>query len=97
MKTKCYCLGCKNHPLHSKRNEYQWLVGWSPDKMVFSHPYGTEVDCLDPVSDAFDIFWEDPEDFEYPITAYGDGCAITGFQENGITLVAFCKNEDHEN
>jgi hypothetical protein len=101
MKTKCYCVGCKRHPLHDKRKELSpWVVGWEPDRIIFGEnakSQGAEVDCLEPVSGAFSHLVGEIDDYEYPITAYGDGCSITGFQEDGMTVVATCGNEDHEN
>lgn len=101
MKTKCYCIGCKRHPLHHRRNEAQWITGWYPGRILFLQNerwQGVEVDCLKPESIIFDEwFFDDAEDFDYPVTAYGDGCAITGFIHHGSVIMAFCGNEDHEN
>ena len=97
MKTKCYCVGCKKHPLHNKRNELgKWFTGYHPENFVESkfEVQGADVDCLKPESAAEDYLRL--EDFEYPITAYGDGAAITGCALPGITIFANCGNEEHE-
>lgn len=98
MKTKCYCVGCKRHPLHSKRKEFKkWLTGYSPDSLIVTNEYENQaaiVDCLKPTSGADE--YVDLDDFDYPVTAYGDGAAITGCDLPGLIIYANCGNEDHE-
>ncbi len=97
MKTKCYCVGCKKHPLHSKRKEFKkWYTGFYPGYFV-DHKYdeqGVDVDCLMPESSASD--YVNLDDFEYPITAYGDGSVVTGAEVPGLIIYATCKNEEYE-
>lgn len=99
-KTVCWCIGCTHHPLHHKRKEFNWITGWEPGEIIFAigkdQEQGKEVDCLFPISDAFYDLDLDPEKFTYPITAYGDGLAITGHQGRGFVLYANCDNENHE-
>jgi len=99
MKTKCYCVNCKKHPLHDKANSFKdILTGWEPDRWVGTsyQEQGVDVNCLKPESEAFDYAWLNVDGFDYPITAYGDGCAITGFCKPMIEVQAFCGNEDNE-
>ena len=56
---------------------------------------GVEVNCLKPVSRAFDEFDIDPDSENFPVTAYGDGESMTGFERDGITLYATCGNEEY--
>lgn len=99
MKTKCYCIFCKKHPLHKEQDKFKdWLVGWEPGnfiKLEFKDQ-GKEVDCLEPVSEAFYELGREPEEFEYPVTAYGDGNADTGVEGPGFIIYACCTNEEHE-
>ena len=99
MKTECYCIFCKHHPQHSKQNEFKdWLTGWDVGNLIDSKykNESAEVNCLNPDSDAFDELNLEPTDIYFPITAYGDGCVITGFEGNGFTIYATCKNEKDE-
>jgi hypothetical protein len=100
MKTKCYCVGCKLHPLHDKRKEFSWVTGWEPGRFIWANEQlkqGVDVNCLSPESEAFSHLWEDnPTKYEYPITAYDDGYAATGFELDGLVLNAHCEHEDHE-
>ncbi len=102
MKTNCYCTSCKNHPKHEQRAFLGFPpVGYAADK----HPpefefeqHAAVVDCLKPVCFAIEDGAIDPDDFLFPITAYGDGASETGFYYQGcLTLLANCGNEDHEN
>lgn len=100
MKTLCYCVGCKKHPLHDKRNEFKnWVTGWTPDSFIWDEQkkQGAEVDCLE-VDSRF-MFENDmsPEDYDFPITAYGDGTSLTGFIKYGTMITGICANEEHEN
>ncbi len=99
MKTKCYCIFCKKHPLHDKQKEFKdWLTGWDVGNFIDSKYNETcaEVNCLNPDSDAFDELDLTPSNLRFPITAYGDGFAVTGFEGNGFTIYASCKNEDYK-
>lgn len=95
MKTNCFCIGCKKHPMHSKRTDCEWITGFFPGDWIGGET-GETVDCLSPESDAFDLFDIDPSNFEFRITAYCDGSSMTGFNEDGIRLEAYCENEQHE-
>lgn len=100
MKTRCYCIFCPKHPKHSQRNNLgEILTGYSADKTIigdYEHQ-ASEVDCLNPRSDAFVMHDLDPDDFKYPITAYGDGCSETGFYYHfALTLYATCGNEEYQ-
>jgi len=99
MKTKCYCIFCKRHPLYGQKFE-EWVAGWYPGKFIYNDheekKTGVEVDCLEPEHYVFDEYDIDMEQFEFPITAYGDGCALTGFSEPGIEMTTTCLNEEHE-
>lgn len=99
MKTTCYCIGCKKHPLHEKRNEFEWLSGWSVgDYIPFKYKeQGKQVNCLIPDGESFEQLDLDPDDFDYPITAYDDGFAATGVDTYGYTLRLYCNQEEHEN
>jgi hypothetical protein len=106
MKTTCYCIYCKHHPLFEQRNELSTLTGWTVGKMIYKLEYvqqGKEVDCLEPVTDAYDYSVLDLnpiEEYEFETTAYNDGCSETGFEINGdgfdLKVYACCKNETYE-
>lgn len=99
MRTKCYCTSCKNHPKFEQNALLGYPpTGFLPDRYIDDRyePHAAEVDCLKPVSDAFERYFLDPEDFEYPVTAYGDGSAETGFSSNCLVLYAGCGNEQYE-
>ena len=98
MKTKCYCIGCKLHPLHDKRGKLPWYVGWDIHRITMRDysDSAADVNCLKPESKFFDEFLSDPGDFDWPVTAYGDGEADTGHDAEGFTIYAVCGNEDHE-
>ena len=88
----------KNHP----KFEQNALLGYPPTGFragsFISNRYehhASQVDCLKPISDAFEDYFLDPEDFDYPITAYGDGSAETGFRSNSLVLYAGCGSEEH--
>lgn len=98
MNTKCFCIFCKHHPLHENKKDFKdWLTGWEPGSLSYTKykSQGKDVNCLQPVSDAFDNLGRNPSDFEYPITAYGDGLAETGVSEVSFTIFAICENEQH--
>lgn len=97
MKTKCYCIFCKNHPLYNS-NIIDWKTGWDVGDFIESKYESTsaEVECLSPESNAFNELEIEPTDIRFPITAYGDGYAVTGFEGNGFTIYAFCEDEEHE-
>jgi hypothetical protein len=57
---------------------------------------GVEVDCLDPVSDAFDVLDVDPSDYDFETTAYGDGVSITGIDQDSFRIWANCGNEKYK-
>ncbi len=96
MKTECHCIYCPLHPLHKKRARLEAPTGYDPTQWVMNSKVGREVNCLEPVSAAFDAFDIDPELEEFETTAYGEGASMTGFERDGITLYARCKNEGYE-
>ena len=97
MDTICYCTYCKHHPLHDQRKELPVVTGWQAGKVIMRHSdLGRPVTCLLPVSSAFDDLNLEPSDFEYDITAYDDGYAATGVDENSYRIYAACGNEKHE-
>ena len=97
MKTECHCLYCPKHPLHKKRGTIESPTGFEPNRFILdSKKTGRVVNCLKPRSDAFDAFDIDPDCEEFPVTAYGDGCAMTGFERDGIVLYATCEDEGYE-
>lgn len=102
MKTTCYCIYCPKHPLNEKvvlgELKEAAKTNFSPDDLWMDTEYkhhGKEVDCLDPASSFFDELDHDPKDFEFPVTAYGDGDAITGFEGPGCVVYAVCVAEDY--
>ncbi len=98
MKTKCYCVGCPKHPLFENRHNYVFYTGFDVGDTIWKNEdlvQGADVDCLEPVSDAFDDLDINPEEHDFPITAYGDGNSITGFDGRGYTIVANCENEEY--
>jgi len=99
MKTRCYCLYCPNHPLHSKQRDFKdILTGWWLGDFISSvyDEQGRLVNCLNPVSSAFSELNIDPDDYEFETTAYSDGVAVTGIEEEGFNIFANCKNETYE-
>lgn len=101
MKTTCYCIYCPNHPQFEERHTLgSPVTGFTASKTIWQDKYNShkaEVDCLLPQSDAFYVHNLDPEDFNYPTTAYGDGCSETGFYNYyGLTLYATCGNETYQ-
>ena len=94
--TECHCLFCPKHPLHAKRRELKSPTGWDPSKWVMSKETGAQVDCLRPDSVAFYEFDIDWRSEQFPVTAYGDGASMTGFERDGITLYGTCANEQYE-
>jgi len=99
MKTKCYCVSCKNHPLFSQRKKFkEYLTGFEPGHFIMPtfDKQAADVDCLEPESDAFYNYDIDTKDQDFPVTAYGDGGSATGFIDNGITIYAYCGKEEHE-
>ena len=97
--THCYCIYCPNHPLFEQRHKLgSPVTGFDPTKFIlndYKH-HGAFVDCLEPKSSAFHSPWNlDPDDFDYPVTAYGDGVSETGLYTAGLTLHASCGNETY--
>lgn len=98
MQTKCFCIFCPRHPKFKDRHLWNDPpTGFLPGDIIWgADEYAAKVECLLPVSSAFEEFNIDPNYQEFPITAYGDGCAMTGFSTDGITVFASCHNEDYE-
>lgn len=98
MKTKCYCVGCPKHPLFNERHDFKFYTGFYIGDTIWKEEYliqGRDVDCLEPVSDAFYDLDISPEEHDFPITAYGDGGSITGFSGRGYEIFANCENEEY--
>lgn len=100
MKTSCYCIFCHNHPKFSQRYSLGVPVtGYSPLKYNPNSDHDShkaEVDCLEPHSPSIENGTIDPDDYDFPVTAYGDGISQTGFYNNDLVLFACCVNEKHE-
>lgn len=99
MKTKCFCIGCKSHPLHAKRKEFrEWVTGndgggiWKSGQV----DQGVDVECLSPVSDAFDKLGIDSDDIDTPYIAYGDGISLGYYRGSMFELWYNCENETFE-
>ncbi len=101
MNTKCYCTYCPNHPKFAQRHTLgSPVTGYSPLKYNPDDNYdahAAEVNCLKPMSISIDNGTIDPDDYDFPITAYGDGCSMTGFNGSDLVLFAHCANEEYEN
>jgi len=100
MKTKCYCFWCKKHPLHSEKDkitsrESGEVVGFNNYPHINSQ-LGRDVNCLEPISNAFDELSIDPKDFDWNYTSYGDGSSYTEVDGGSFQISAICKNEEHE-
>lgn len=99
MKTKCYCVYCPFHPSHLFQNNFkEILTGWELGDYIHEehNEYGKEVDCLVPVSAAFNTLGTSPEDHDWRVTAYGDGCAETGVIGEGFHIFANCGKEEYK-
>jgi len=99
MNTKCYCVLCKRHPLY--KNNKKWknvYAGFDIGKFIPKEfdKHGKDVECLHPVSSAFDELDLDPDDFKWEGTAYGDGCSLTFVNKAGYTIMANCGSEEQE-
>ena len=98
MKTKCYAIYCSKHPLYNQRapllKTEKVVTGFRGDIFLSpTHPHAAEVACLEVVGDFHSV---DPEDFEWPETAYADGYAHTFAEEGSVELHGACGNEDYE-
>ncbi|MEO0835976.1 MAG: hypothetical protein AAFY16_08315 [Cyanobacteria bacterium J06642_3] len=101
MKTNCYCIYCPNHPKHLQRHQLGVpITGFTADRYFDQEKFKShvaQVDCLLPICGAIDDDIISPDDFNFPITAYGDGQSQTGFfNQGGLTLDATCANERYE-
>lgn len=100
MKTRCYCLHCKNHPKHAIRASFDRCVtGFEAGNFIMPEydEQSAIVNCLEPSCGAIRDEIIDPEDYGFPITAYGDGSSETGFyNRNGLSIHATCANEQDE-
>ena len=99
MNTKCYCICCIHHPLHAKRDEFpHYFVSWHPGDYIPTdyHEQGADVDCLKPRSEAFYELDKQPEDFQFPATAYEEGIATTYAEGKGFCIFALCEREFSE-
>ena len=99
MKTTCYCVYCPRHPLHYDIVRKDVLTGWRVGDFIWDKMHkdqGIEVDCLEPASAFFEDYGYDPENYDFPITAYNDGMSETGTEEDGFTIYAYCANEEYK-
>jgi hypothetical protein len=106
METTCYCIYCPKHPLHKEQNNLGVLTGWMVGDWIMDDKYkkqGRKVNCLAPSSNAFESGYLDigsASEHEFPVTAYDDGYAATGFILEGsgyhLKVFAYCGNEKYE-
>ena len=96
MKTICYCVKCKKHPLYSKKFD-EYMTGFYEGFDILSEyeTQGIEVDCLDPVLSSHIDYDLNPFDFEFSRTAYGgDEESLTFTIHNDSVVYATCGNEE---
>jgi hypothetical protein len=80
--------------LFSQRKELPVLTGWRMGRYIESNiKVGRMVECLNPMSSAFDELDIIPEDNVFPITAYNDGGSETGFEGSSYLIRAYCADE----
>jgi hypothetical protein len=99
MKTKCFCIGCKKHPLHDKRTEFKdWVVlGYCSEPYKEEHEkQGCDVNCFEASSSAEEYLLNFIESFDFELCYYNDGVSYSYFEDRDITIHATCNNEDHE-
>ena len=100
MRTKCYCTHCPKHPKFDVRHSFEYPVtGFEVHKFIspdFDDQAAT-VNCLEPFCGAIKDGTIDPEDYDFPVTAYGDGSSYTGFWNiDGLSVHAVCLAERYE-
>jgi hypothetical protein len=89
--------------LYSVKANLKLLTGYEPGDYIDSTTFtGAIVECLVPIGDVFIDLGIDPEvkKEEFEVTAYGDGCSITGYidkpnEYTTIEVYASCGNEDY--
>lgn len=98
MDAVCYCVGCKKHPLHNKRNDFgEWATGFTGGFLIKKYdPQQASVNCFNPKSDAEDYYGDLWNDWAGKMVAYGDGYSVAFMFVPGAQLMATCGNEEHE-
>ena len=99
MKTNCFCVFCSKHPLYNQREHAH--TGFRDGRGISEKHLndGARVECLEP--EAFKecqrLLDGDESEYEYPITAYGDGISVAvGKMIYSSNIEAYCKNEDYK-
>jgi hypothetical protein len=86
--------------MHKRRREFKDFIvrfdHYAKPHIPEEQRQAAEVACLSPSIGAFDELGLDPLDFSFPITAYGDGCSMTGIRGSRYEIEAVCLNEDYE-
>lgn len=96
MKTTCYCIYCSKHPIYDKEEKLVAATGIRGQSVPNNfRDHGKKVECLTPLSNAFDELNLSPEELDWEQTAYADGGSYTEVDGRGYTIMAFCDNEDY--
>lgn len=97
MNTICYCIYCSKHPLYAQRNTLPSLTGWEVGDIILNKykKSGVKVSCLEPESEMIEDLHINPNEHEFPITAYSDGISWTGYEDDWYMVKAICGNEDY--
>jgi hypothetical protein len=95
MKTKCYCVWCKKHPL-DPTNYCNYMTEFDEGSIILAEyqNQGIEVDCFDPVLKTSSDFGLNPYDFVFSETAYGKGVSLSFAIHDGKAVYATCGNEE---
>lgn len=99
MKTRCYCIHCPNHPKFKIRTTFNRCVtGFGMGRFIMPEydEQSATVNCLKPVCEAIEQEIIDLNEYDFPVTAYGDGASTTGFYHVGGLTHATCSNERYE-
>lgn len=97
MKTTCYCIGCKRHPLHNKRDTLVWIT--DGHRSIYDKKEkesGSEVNCFEPLSAFYDETDIPKDEYQFDSCMYGGGYSQAKSEQMGFTIFAHCENEDHE-